>query len=407
MTAARLDLAAGTGGVIQTAGAVTLGTLQGSGLNGGVNLAQPANSINSVGTLVLGSGDVILASSTPMTVAGTLEAIQGDITITGFAAGPSAIEVTGKVASGPGQTTTIGTATGGITIGGSVTAPGGLLLLPTATGITAPGVLAADMLAASAIQAGNVALIGPNAIGTLVGATLADGNFLLNNVAPLTVSGPVTARVLGITAADNLKLSDGVAIITDGKPRTAQGVSNTLIPPQIAALPTAGLGSYLAVTSSLSTPGDIYTGKITVAPFSVPQATLDFVLPHPASGTIAIGKLTGQATDLVLVTRAGGIATGTIDVANLLVVGNGGKADLFGTIGGIGGPPAANRASISPQPDSDYRFNTCPITSVNCILIPIQTAPPVSPLRDLPIIRDRPNPDDTDVQLPNVSEEDY
>jgi hypothetical protein len=407
LSAATLDLVTGTGGATQTAGALTLGTLQGSSLNGSVNLAQPANSIAKVGTLLVGSGDVTLASSTPITVAGTLKALQGDVSITGFAAGPAAIDVAGKVSSGAGRTIILGTSIGGITIGGSVAAPGGVLLLPTATGVTAPGVLAANNLGASATKSGNIALAGQNTIGTLVGAVLANGSFLLNNAAPLTVSGPVTARVLGITAAGSLKLSDGVAITTDGKPRTEQGVSSTLTPAQIAALATPDLGSYLAVTSSFGAQAKIETGKITVAPFSIPQATLDFVLPHPAAGTVSIGHLTGKATDLILVTRSGGIATGTIDVANLLIVGTGGKADLFGKIAGIDGQAAANRASISPQPDSDYRFNACPITSVNCVLIPIQTVPPISPLRDVPIIRDRPTQDDTDVQLPNVSEEDY
>jgi hypothetical protein len=402
-----LELSAGTGGVVQSGGALALGSLQSSGLSGSVTLPQPGNTIASIGTFVLNSGDATIVSSAPITVAGTLNALQGDISVTGLAAGPTSVNVAGKVASGPGKTTTLAAAIGGITITGSAAAPGGQLVLPTATGVVAPGVLAADRLAVSATKSGDVALAGPNAIGTLAGAILANGNFLLNNAAPLTISGPLTARTLGITAADTLRVSDGVSIVTDGLPRIDQGVSNTLTDPQIAKLTTTGLGSHLAVTSSFGAPAKIDVGKINVMPFSAQMATLDLVLPHPAAGTISIGQLTGKSTDLILVTRAGGIATGTIDVAGLLVVGNGGKADLFGKIGGVDGQAAANRANISPQPSSDYRFNACPITSVNCVLIPIQTVPPISPLRDVPIIRDRPTQDDTDVQLPNVSEEDY
>jgi len=89
------------------------------------------------------------------------------------------------------------------------------------------------------------------------------------------------------------------------------------------------------------------------------------------------------------------------------VLGGGGKADLFGTIGGLDGQAAANKANILALPNTNYRFNACPITSVNCVLLPVQTVPPLSPLRDVPIIRDRPSQDDADVQLPNVSDEDY
>jgi hypothetical protein len=198
-----------------------------------------------------------------------------------------------------------------------------------------------------------------------------------------------------------------MSIVTDGLPRNTQNVSNNLTAAQIAGLHVTGLGSYFTATSRFGGPVRIEVGRINIAPFSTQLSTLDFVLPHPQAGAISIGQLTGKTTDLILVTRSGGIASGTIDVAGLLVIGTGGKAELFGSIAGVNGQAAANRASISPQPGSDYRFNTCPIRSVNCVIIPVQTVPPISPLRDIPIIRDRPTQDDTDVQLPNVSEEDY
>jgi len=109
----------------------------------------------------------------------------------------------------------------------------------------------------------------------------------------------------------------------------------------------------------------------------------------------------------VMITRTGGIATGTLDVAGLLVLGANGKSDLFGSIGGVNGQAAANKAGIQPQPDANYRVNACPITSVNCVLLPVTTVPLTNPLNDLSIFPDRPSQDDTDVQLPNVSDEDY
>ncbi len=407
LDAAILDLLAGTGGVTQTNGALSLTTLQASSVAGAVTLALAANSIARIGTLVVHSGDATVTSSVPVTVAGILSAAKGNVSIAGLGADPAAISVTGRIASGPQMATTLATPSGGIAISGSAEAPAGRLLLQTATGVSAPGRIVAGNLSATAAKAGDIALAGPNQVENFAGAILANGNFLLNNALPLTVSGTTTARILGISAAGTLRLSDGTSIITDGLSRTEQGVSSNLTSPQIAGLTVTRLGSYLTATSSFGAPARIEVGKVNVTPFSAQRGTLDLVLPHPQAGTISIGQLTGKSTDLILVTRSGGIATGTVDVAGLLVVGAGGKAELFGSIAGVDGQAAANRASISPQPGSEYRFNTCPISSVNCVLIPVQTVPPISPLRDIPIIRDRPTQDDTDVQLPNVSEEDY
>ncbi len=144
LKAATLDLAAGTGGVTQTAGSLTLGTLQASGLNGSVSLAQPGNTLATVGAFLLDSGDVALTSGAPLTVIGPVKATQGNITITGFDAGPSAISIPGTIASGTGKTTTLATPSGGIVVDGKLSAPGGLLVMPTATGIAAKGILAAN-----------------------------------------------------------------------------------------------------------------------------------------------------------------------------------------------------------------------------------------------------------------------
>lgn len=407
LDAAILDLLAGTGGVTQTNGALSLATLQASSVAGAVTLTSPTNSIARIGTLLIHNGDATLSSAVPVTVAGTLSAAKGNISIVGLGTGPAAIDVAGRIASGSQMATTLATPNGGIRVSGSAETPAGRLLLQTASGVSAPGRIVAGNLSATTTRAGDVALAGPNEVENFTGATLANGSFLLNNTLPLTVSGTTTARVLGISATGSLRLTDGTSIITDGVSRSTQGVSSNLTAAQIAGLKVTGLGSYLAATSSFGAPARIELGKINVAPFSTQLSTLDLVLPHPQAGTISISQLIGKTTDLILITRSSGVATGTIDVAGLLVVGAGGKAELFGRIAGVDGQAAASRASISPQPGSEYRFNTCPISSVNCVLIPVQTVPPISPLRDIPIIRDRPTQDDTDVQLPNVSEEDY
>ncbi len=247
-----------------------------------------------------------------------------------------------------------------------------------------------------------------NKIATLGAFNVANGTLSLQSSMDLSIVGPLSAELLGITATGTLQVADGVTISTVGLDRGAQAVSSKLSIPAIDALVTANLGSFLAVESVGGAATSIDIGDIVVAPLgTATKATLDVVLPPNDGGSIKIGSLKGETIDLILVTRSTGIATGTIDVASLLVLGGAGKVDLFGEVANLGGQAAANKANISPQPDANYRINACPITSVNCVLLPIQTVPPLSPLRDLPFIRDRPTQDDIDVQLPNVSDEDY
>ena len=72
--------------------------------------------------------------------------------------------------------------------------------------------------------------------------------------------------------------------------------------------------------------------------------------------------LTGANTWLILDLDSG-TATGSIFVKNLDVnrVAASGSTSLSGSIGGYTGPAAAGAAGISPSPNSNFRFNSCPI----------------------------------------------
>ena len=60
-----------------------------------------------------------------------------------------------------------------------------------------------------------------------------------------------------------------------------------------------------------------------------------------------------------------------------------------------------------PSPNSNFRFNTCPIRSVNCVLLPAQGIPVANPLNDIYFgTLFNPN-DDDDLLLPIVSDQDY
>jgi hypothetical protein len=74
---------------------------------------------------------------------------------------------------------------------------------------------------------------------------------------------------------------------------------------------------------------------------------------------------------------------------------------------GLSGPAAAGAAGIQPSPNANFRINSCPIGSVNCVLLPTQGVPTANPLNDINIgTLFNPN-DDDDLLLPIVSDQDY
>jgi hypothetical protein len=115
----------------------------------------------------------------------------------------------------------------------------------------------------------------------------------------------------------------------------------------------------------------------------------------------------GTSTTLLLSTGAGGVTSGNVNIGGLVIVGTGGSASLTGTIKESTGAEAARLAQIQPQPNTTYRLNGCPISSVNCVLIPLGTLPAANPLRDFVLDAGRPNSDDEDLALPDISSRDY
>jgi hypothetical protein len=96
-------------------------------------------------------------------------------------------------------------------------------------------------------------------------------------------------------------------------------------------------------------------------------------------------------------------------VQNLDVIqtGGSGSTQLTGTVGGFSGPAAAGAAGIQPGPGSNFRFNSCPIASVNCVLVSALAIPTANPLNDINV-GSLYNPNDQDdLLLPIVSDQDY
>ena len=120
------------------------------------------------------------------------------------------------------------------------------------------------------------------------------------------------------------------------------------------------------------------------------------------------GGLTGANTWMILDIGTG-TASGNIFVQNLDInrAGATGSTSLSGTVNGVGGLAAAAAAGIQPGPNSSFRFNSCPIQSVNCILVPTLKPPAANPLNDFSIGSFYNSNDQDDLLLPIVSDQDY
>jgi hypothetical protein len=98
------------------------------------------------------------------------------------------------------------------------------------------------------------------------------------------------------------------------------------------------------------------------------------------------------------------MVVGALDVS--YVQANSGS-QISGSIGQFSGQAAAGAANIQPTANSNFRFNSCAIHSVNCVLLPTQGLPTANPLNDI-VIGSLFNPDDQDdLLLPIVSDQDY
>ncbi len=317
-------LLATAGGVFsETAGAsLEVGVLTGSAGSvalGGINTIPTLDQFSS-------TGGFELSDSTALTVLGTLSAPGG-----------IALDV----------------APGNLVVGASgqagflTTAAGMNLVVPDGSITVANGSLAAGTLSGAAA---GLAQLGTADIATLGSFSVsgAAGDLALRSTGALTISGPVSAAFLDIAAPGTLTLSG--TIFTTGLPLADQSGANPALP-----------GSVLEVLS-----GGVFQelGTSVIAPLGGGGATLRIQLPA-AGGTASFANLQAGAVNLVLALGPG-TATGTMAPGGLLVIGTGGSADLFGSVGGITGTAAARVARIEPSISTSYLFNRCVIESAIC-----------------------------------------
>ncbi len=368
----------------QQAGSVlNVGHLTGSTTSGNVLVGSAVNNIGTLDALVVTGGDLRVTNGSTLKIGSSnaaIGAIASEVTANNITLASKSVTIAGDVV-------TAGTLD--FTINGTIQRTSGRFVVGTLTGSAQT---LADFGTASVIT--NLGSI------SVVGSQLA-----IDNSVPITVSGPLSLEYFRISAATQITLSGDIT--TTGITAAGQGLSGnlSLINPTALAGALPATGSYFQVTDAGSGATFTQIGTVNLVPLNGTIATLRIQLPQ-SGGSIVLNDLNAPSADLVLFTQ-GGTARGTVNAAALILVGRSGAAEFNGLIDGLGGAAAASKAQIGPEPNATYRFNSCPIGSVNCVLAPISTVPPTNPLRNISIGAVRSVQDDSDLTLPNVSDEDY
>ncbi|WP_207017819.1 hypothetical protein [Roseococcus suduntuyensis] len=166
------------------------------------------------------------------------------------------------------------------------------------------------------------------------------------------------------------------------------------------------------VAGTLNQPGQLLFGADDGSPATPSSA--------PA-GNIAFNMNAGRLPVFVLIN--GGTATGRLEAGRLGVFGRPGNPlatgrafEVLGDLGGVGGVGAArlgllagDQRGLGPSATglSQFRFNDCVLSSVNCVAPVSFSLPSVPQVNTLVLTNSMPSLDESDVLLPNVADEDY
>jgi filamentous hemagglutinin family protein len=339
-------LALGDTGSITATGGISAGTLASLGTIGGAARFTGTNTIATLGD-VAATGLLSLADQTDLAITGAVAAADttltspGNITETGgLSTGRLAGHAAGMALTGTNTIATLGSLSianalllddiAPLTIAGTLFA--GALALGDAGSITETGSIAAATLTSLGTIGGAVGLTGTNTIATL-GSFAGSQGVTLDDTAPLTVTGPLTAAaatlatgaltVPGSITAGTLALLSTGAITATGPIDAA-----TLLGQAGGTLALTG-ANQIATIASLGAAGaatinDDSSLAIT-GPFTAPTATIN------AAGIAVSGSIATPGT-LALGSAGSLVETGTITAATLTSEGTiGGSVALTGT----------------------------------------------------------------------------
>ena len=377
------------GGLIQSsAGNVTLSGATGIGIGGSIvaaapgtvlTLDAPAGGIAENPNGHLQAGNLVVASGGSASLGNPINRVVslGSVTVGGAFALAEAQDMTvsGPIIGGTGVT--LSTA--------------GNLFLPVGTHITSPsgavdlvsgGVF--DLAAGSVVSGTTIGIVAPGTVS--LAGTLSGGRIVL--------TGPGDAPAGALTVLPGALFATGTA----GSFQLTQAFAS--LPTRLGSSP----GAYLYTTNFLQSGGFIVTGLPNGAPATLRVDTAGDAVFDMTSG------LAGPQTTLIVDILGTGTITGNVVVKGLFVtypVGVTASANLSGSVNGLGGQTAAEAGAISPQQNSRFRFNACPIGSVNCIVLPIEGVPLLNPTSELNIGNFRDTDDNSDLLLPLISDKDY
>ena len=438
---------AAPGGVLSNSGVILAST--NATLTGGSGIAN-----TNTGSIIAQAGNASLtASNGNLSNSGAMSA-GGTLSLT---ASHGAIIQSGAAASMVAGAEIITNAAGGISLDGLVKDDTGVVL-NSGGNITQDGILIADLLTGSA--AGTVNLLGANPtsnqVATLAGFT-SNGAFALNDGTSLTIAGPVTVNGAGgsftLNDSGNVTLAGAVSVTGAGSTFTLNNSGSVTINNIVTA-------AKLLIT----TPATIFLGNGGFVTGGVPNGT---PLPITSLGTNALPFLGNapymgvsqgawlkasniiQSGNVFTVTNFNGIAESVLlldltpnSTASMLHftdglqapatwaifdVGNGQANGTFnverldfiytqppGTaafvnsmVGGDTGNAAAGAAFIQPQPNANFRIDSCPIHSVNCAILTTLSLPTANPLNDIILGTPANSQNQEDLVLPVVSDERY
>jgi filamentous hemagglutinin family protein len=411
-TPGTLALAAG-GTVAEAAGArIGAGTLASlaSGIGGDLALPSAANAIATIGSLTVG-GSLALADPGPLAVQGPLAAANATIGV-GALAAPETIGIAGKISIAAGGTLALAAGAGGIHLGdGAAIDPPALLALGSAGGITeaAGAGITAEVLSSLGPVGGAVSLAGTaNAIGMVKDVTAQTTLALADNVA-LALAGTIAAPLIAIDTQNHpLTLANGATLLTGGIAQPANLPSGPAALPFLPSAATTGGGAYLTAGSFAQ------QGRSAVAPLAGGTAPTVLSIATPGGGGMRFDPaqgLVGPTTWLVLNlgTTTPGQASGNVFVKSLALeyAPPLGTAGLFGSVNELTGLSAAGAGVIVPTPNPAFRFNNCPIHSINCVLLPTQQIPTANPLQNFSLDTMLNRNDEDELLLPIVTDQDY
>ena len=380
-----------TGGAITETGALASGTLSGSSTG-----ATSLTGANAIATLA------------GFTAAGGLTLDDGgDLTVSGpVSAGPAAqITVPGALTlSGPLTAGTVNLTAASLSLDGTLTGTT-KVVLAVGGAVSETGSLDTPILTGSSGGATSLTS-GGNRIGA-INSYIAGSVLNVVDGEALTLAGVINAPTMVFDATPNqITITNGTTIVTGGTPR-----------------PNGPAGSFaypLSTTARPDTPGAYFSDFLQQGSTTVrSQGGGPSIVRIDAydGGNITFspsGGLYGTSTWLILDLHSSGAlgtASGNVFVRWLDVIfpvgSAGGGADLGGTVDGIGGQSAAGAADISPVADARYRFNSCAIGSVNCIVLPVEVLPLANPLEGFSLGSLFDSDEDDDLFLPLVSRRDY